>query len=175
MEKYSKRHPLFWFSFLYIVFAKLYLDDLKKRIEDKYSSEARPLTIALVRSFSLLHGLSFFLSLDFCAYASFLVFGWIGSVTYICSVEFGQLYCGGETIGSHYLTKFARFLTDHERYGLASRVMNFVVMWNEFWLGKDARSAGASLKKAAVFNALAGKPWWRLAMKYSNSRFAKSN
>jgi hypothetical protein len=34
--------------------------------------------------------------------------------------------------------QFAGFLTAHEKYRLARRVMHVVVAWNEFWLGLDS-------------------------------------
>lgn len=120
---YSKRHPLFWFSFTYVILARFYLDKLKDRMLEKGEKEnATPLSAAVAKTFGLIHS-----------------FGWWMSVIYLGSMEFGHLYCDGETILSHYLRKFARFLTSYEKYGHASRVMRFVVFWNELWCGKDAR------------------------------------
>ena len=83
---------------------------------------------------------------------------------YVCCLEFGKLYCGGETILSYYLRKFARFLLDREKYRLSSNVMSVAVYWNELWLGKSP-SVASSYRQAAITNVLAGKGWWSYVKK----------
>lgn len=84
---------------------------------------------------------------------------------YILSAEFSRLYCDGETIASHYLRKFARFLTRNEKYSLAAKVLSLAVRWNVLWLGPRAKGNSASFRQAAVTNVLAGKPWWSILLK----------
>jgi hypothetical protein len=111
----AQRHTLFWLSSIYIGVSRLFLDQLHFRTqvrlldrpgdENNVVEEADATQLALARTFSLLHRLV-----------------WALCASYMFSTEFSRLYCDGETIGAHYLRKFARFLTHHEKYSLASRV-----------------------------------------------------
>ncbi len=70
----------------------------------------------------------------------------------------------------HYLSKFAGFLTAHEKYSLARRVMHVVVRWNEFWMGSESPALAPALKQAAVVSALSNKSWWHLVKRLSDVR-----
>jgi hypothetical protein len=87
---------------------------------------------------------------------------WAFSFSYLFSTEFSRLYCDNETVAAHYLRKFAQFLTRHEKYSLAAKVLSLAVKWNVLWLGSQSPANVAAYKQAAVANVLAGRSWWAL-------------
>lgn len=152
----SREHALFWSSMSYVILSRVALDRLCATVVAKFEGtdeSQHPGKRAFARTFSFFHRLL-----------------WGLGMTYLCSVEFARLYCGGETIVAHFLRKFARFLTNHEKYSLAGRVMTLVVSWNELWLGRKSPSNLPAYKQAAVINALAGNSWWEFVKKLSQTR-----
>ena len=141
----AQRHTLFWLSSSYLVSSRLVLDDLHFRNNarlleaggDDQEREADATRLALARTFSFLHRLV-----------------WSLCATYLFSVEFSRLYCGGETIVAHYLRKFARFLTHHEKYSLAAKVVSLAVKWNVLWLGPKARSNGRAKDRNVILSSI---------------------
>merc|ERR1711991_478041 len=134
----QQRYVLFWLSAGYITLSRFYLDEAQRNIPPE--SDLNATQLALAKTASLVHRLAWFLS-----------------VLHLCSLEFGNLYCGGETIVSYYLRKFARFLTNKEKYKLASNILSFAVSWNELWLGSRSLAVQPGYRHAAVLNSLAGK------------------
>lgn len=93
---------------------------------------------------------------------------WLFSISYLFTGEFSRLYCDNETIAAHYLRKFAQFLTRHEKYSLAAKVLSIAVKWNVLWLGRKSPAIASSYRQAAVANVLAGRNWWSLVKKITN-------
>lgn len=167
----TQRHSLFWISSTYIAASRLFLDDMHFRAKLRLlqqDEEHDATQLALDRTFSLLHRVV-----------------WVLAASYLFSSEFSRLYCDGETIGAHYLRKFARFLTHHEKYSLAAKVVALAVKWNVLWLGPTSKSNGkhlflqrdccsernpqaASFRQATVANMLAGKSWWTMLVRLTS-------
>jgi hypothetical protein len=130
----AQRNSLFWLTSSYVAASGLFLDDMylraKSRLLQVDNEEHDATQLALDRTFSLLHRVM-----------------WFASISYLISSEFARLYCDGETIGAHYLRKFARFLTHHEKYSLAAKVLALAVRWNVMWLGPTSKSNGNENRK----------------------------
>ncbi len=115
--------------------SRLFLDDLHFRTSSRLLEgraeaddalvEADANQLAFARTFSLFHRVL-----------------WALCASYLFSCEFSRLYCSGQTIAAHFLSKFARFLTQHEQYSLAAKVMSMAVKWNVLWLGPRAKTNG---------------------------------
>lgn len=143
----QQRYVLFWLSTSYIALSRLHLDALVGRRVHP-DNEQNATQVAVRKTVSLVHRLV-----------------WFFSVLYVTTLEFGKLYCGGETIMAFYLRKFAQFLTNHEKYRLASRMVSVAVSWNELWLGSKSAAIKDSYRQSAVLNSLAGKSWWPIVRK----------
>lgn len=157
-QEYSKRHPLFWATVGYVVVSRAWLDDARLRLL-KHAEDSEADAVyrkAFVRTFSVFHRVV-----------------WLFSVAYLASLEFAHLYCGGQTVLGFYVGKFASFLSSHEQYSLARRVMRVVVLWNKFWLGDGSTALAPSLKQAAVVSVLAKRDWWKFVKDLSRVRRAK--